>query len=65
MNEYYNFLSWKFEGIHPTSLVKQRCQIGGPQTADMGLLGPAPTGTGTMAFEPTFGSFTVLELVSH
>jgi hypothetical protein len=31
----------------------------------MGLLGNAPPGTGTMAFEPTFGSFTVLELVSH
>jgi hypothetical protein len=29
------------------------------------LLGPAPTGTGTMAFDPTFGSFTLLEPVSH
>jgi len=25
----------------------------------------APTGTGTIAFYPTFGSFTVLEPVSH
>jgi len=24
------------------------------------LLGPAPTGTGTIAFDPTFGSFTLL-----
>jgi len=27
------------------------------------LFGPAPTGTGTMAFHPTFGSFTLLEPV--
>jgi hypothetical protein len=25
------------------------------------LLGPAPTGTGTIALDPTFGSFTLLE----
>jgi hypothetical protein len=30
------------------------------------LLGPAPhTGTGTIAFDPTFGSFTLFEPVSH
>jgi hypothetical protein len=58
-------LSWKFEGGHPTCLVKQRCQIGGPQITDMGSLGPAPIVTGTIAFNPTFGSFTLLELVSH
>jgi len=29
------------------------------------LLGPAPAGTGTLAFDPTFGSFTLLELISH
>jgi hypothetical protein len=30
------------------------------------LLGPAPAGTGTsIAFDPTFGSFTLLELISH
>jgi hypothetical protein len=30
-----------------------------------GLLGPAPTGTVTIALDPTFGSFILLELVSH
>jgi hypothetical protein len=29
------------------------------------LLGLAPTGTGTIALDPTFGSFTLLEPVSH
>jgi hypothetical protein len=29
------------------------------------LLGPTPTGTGTIALDPTFGSFTLLEPVSH
>jgi hypothetical protein len=29
------------------------------------LLGPVPTGMGTMALDPTFESFTLLELVSH
>jgi hypothetical protein len=29
------------------------------------LLGPAPTGTGTIGLDPTFGSFTLLEQVSH
>jgi hypothetical protein len=29
------------------------------------LLGPAPTGTETIALDPTFGSFTLLEQVSH
>jgi hypothetical protein len=29
------------------------------------LLGPAPTGTGTIALDPTFGGFTSLEPVSH
>jgi hypothetical protein len=29
------------------------------------LLGSAPTGTGTIALDPTFGSFSLLELVSH
>ncbi len=29
------------------------------------LLGPAPTGTGTIALDPTFGSSTLIELVSH
>jgi len=29
------------------------------------LLGPAPTGTETIALDPTFGSFTVLEPVFH
>jgi hypothetical protein len=29
------------------------------------LLGPAPTGTGTMALDPTFGRFTLLKPVSH
>jgi hypothetical protein len=28
-------------------------------------LGPTPTGTGTITYDPTFGSFTFLELVSH
>ncbi len=28
-------------------------------------LGPDPTGTGTMALDPTFGSFTLLEPVTH
>jgi hypothetical protein len=28
------------------------------------LLGPAPIGTGTIALDPTFGSFTFLEPVS-
>jgi len=28
-------------------------------------LGPAPTGTQTIALDPTFGSFTLLKLVSH
>jgi len=28
------------------------------------LLGRAPTGTGTITFDPTFGSFTLLKLVS-
>jgi hypothetical protein len=28
------------------------------------LLGPAPTGTGTIALDPTFGSFILLEPVS-
>jgi hypothetical protein len=30
-----------------------------------GLLGHAPTSTGTIALDPTFGSFTLLEPVSH
>jgi hypothetical protein len=31
-----------------------------------GFLGPlAPTGTGTIALDPTFGSFTLSEPVSH
>ncbi len=29
------------------------------------LLGPGPTGTGTIIFNPTFGSFTLLEPVSY
>jgi hypothetical protein len=29
------------------------------------LLGPAPTGTGTIAFGPTFESFTLLEPISY
>jgi hypothetical protein len=29
------------------------------------LLGPAATGTGTIALDPTFGSFNLLEQVSH
>jgi hypothetical protein len=29
------------------------------------LLGPAPTGTGTITLDPTFGSFTLLESISH
>jgi hypothetical protein len=29
------------------------------------LLGPAPTGTGTIALDPTLGSFTLLEPISH
>jgi hypothetical protein len=29
------------------------------------LLGRGPTGTGTIALDPTFGSFTLLEPVSH
>jgi len=29
------------------------------------LLGPAPTETGTIALDPTFGSFTLLEPASH
>jgi len=29
------------------------------------LLGSSPTGTRTIALDPTFGSFTLLELVSH
>jgi hypothetical protein len=29
------------------------------------LLGPTPTGTGTIALDPTFGSFTLLEPVSY
>jgi hypothetical protein len=29
------------------------------------LLGPAPTWTGTIALDPTFGSFTLLEPISH
>ncbi len=33
--------------------------------APAALLGPAPTGTGTIALDPTFGSFTLLEPVSH
>jgi hypothetical protein len=34
---------------------------------DTHLLGPAPTGTSTIALDPTltFGSFTLLEPVSH
>ncbi len=28
-------------------------------------LGPDPTGTGTMSLDPTFGSFALLEPVSH
>jgi hypothetical protein len=31
----------------------------------LNLLGPAPTRAMTIAFDPTFGSFTLLELVSH
>jgi len=27
--------------------------------------GPTPTGTGTIILDPTFGSFTLLEPVSH
>jgi hypothetical protein len=30
-----------------------------------GLLGHAPTGTGTIALDPTFESFTLLEPISH
>jgi len=29
------------------------------------LLGPAPWGIGTVALDPTFGSFTLLEPISH
>jgi hypothetical protein len=29
------------------------------------FLGPAPTGTGTITLDPTFGHFTLLEPVSH
>jgi hypothetical protein len=32
---------------------------------ELHLLGPAPRGTVTMAFNPTFGSFTLLKPVSH
>jgi hypothetical protein len=28
-------------------------------------LGPAPVGAGTITLDPTFGSFTLLKLVSH
>jgi len=29
------------------------------------VVGPCPTGTGTIALDPSFGSFTSLELVSY
>jgi len=29
------------------------------------VLGPGPTGTGTIALDPTLGSFTLLEPISH
>jgi hypothetical protein len=29
------------------------------------LLGPAPTGTGTITLDPTLESFTLLEPISH
>jgi len=34
-------------------------------TCALRLLGPAPTGTRTIALDPTFGSFTLLKPVSH
>jgi len=34
------------------------------RTPNPHLLSPDPTGTGTIALDPTFGSFTLLELVS-
>jgi hypothetical protein len=33
--------------------------------APTALLGSTPTGTGTIALDPTFRSFTLLEPVSH
>jgi hypothetical protein len=33
--------------------------------APTALLGPSPTGTGAIALDPTFGSFTLLEPVSQ
>jgi hypothetical protein len=34
--------SWKFEGVHPTCLVKQRCQLGGTSDCRHGFVGPCP-----------------------
>jgi hypothetical protein len=31
----------------------------------LSFLGPAPSGTGTITLDPTFGSFTLLEPISH
>jgi hypothetical protein len=41
------------------------CSIASGQLVYMSLLGPAPTGTGTIALDPTFESFTLLEPVLH
>ncbi len=34
-------------------------------TNEPNLFGPAPTRIGTTALDPTFGSFSLLKLVSH
>jgi hypothetical protein len=59
--------------MSPSKLKKNHWTVGGGKTTFCWVavssvafsLGPAPTGTGTIALDPTFGSFTLLEPVSH
>jgi len=45
--------------------MKTGVHAAGCSFAPTALLGAAPTGTATIALDPTFGSSTLLEPVSH
>ncbi len=56
------FTLWEFHRAFPILNLARKSS---PELGSSFLLGPTSTGAGTIAFDPTFGSFTLLELVSQ
>jgi hypothetical protein len=55
-----------FPQLHATqNLVKFSKRIANLLKFPTFFIGPVPPGAGTIALDPTFGSFTLLEPVSH